>query len=211
MESAPAPKHTPAPVAVMEAPKAAPPVAISQPAAQTSAPSPAPAAARLTPFAATPIASAPAFSAPMTEGALAKAPEVVSAPQVEGDPEAFRRAVVAALAQAGHNSASQALESALWALEGGGLRIEIGGMGKKMIALTVNAQAEKIIRQELQKLNGPARFMVVPGEGGVRAGGVSAVPLAGSVEETALADPLVQKAKEIFKAEVRSVVDLRVK
>jgi len=205
MESAP--KHTPAPVAVMEAPKAALPVAMSQPAVQTPAPSPAP----LTPFAATPIASAPTFSAPMTEGALAKAPEVVSAPQTEGDPEAFRRAVVAALAQAGHNSASQAMESALWALEGGGLRIEVGGMGKKMIALTINAQAEKIIRQELQKLNGPARFMVVPGEGGMRAGGVSAVPLAGSVEEIALADPLVQKAKEIFKAEVRSVVDLRVK
>jgi DNA polymerase-3 subunit gamma/tau len=33
----------------------------------------------------------------------------------------------------------------------------------------------------------------------------------GSVHETALSNPLVQRAKEIFNAEVRSVVDLRLK
>jgi DNA polymerase-3 subunit gamma/tau len=38
-----------------------------------------------------------------------------------------------------------------------------------------------------------------------------AAPLAGSVQEAALANPLVQRAQEIFKAEVRSVVDLRLK
>jgi DNA polymerase-3 subunit gamma/tau len=36
-------------------------------------------------------------------------------------------------------------------------------------------------------------------------------PLAGSVQEAALANPLVQRAMEIFQAEVRSVVDLRQK
>jgi DNA polymerase-3 subunit gamma/tau len=36
-------------------------------------------------------------------------------------------------------------------------------------------------------------------------------PIAGSVQEEALKNPLVQRAKEIFNAEVRSVVDLRVK
>ncbi len=36
-----------------------------------------------------------------------------------------------------------------------------------------------------------------------------ATPLAGSVQEAALSHPLVQRAKEILKAEVRSVVDLR--
>ena len=36
-----------------------------------------------------------------------------------------------------------------------------------------------------------------------------AAPLAGSIQEAALANPLVQRAQEIFKAEVRSVVDLR--
>ena len=38
-----------------------------------------------------------------------------------------------------------------------------------------------------------------------------AAPLAGSIQEAALANPLVQRAREIFKAEVRTVVDLRQK
>jgi DNA polymerase-3 subunit gamma/tau len=85
-------------------------------------------------------------------------------------------------------------------------------MGKKMIALTINAGAEKIIRQELQRLGAPARFLVVPGEGVAAAGAqIAATPLAGSIQEAALANPLIQRAKEIFQAEVRSVVDLRLK
>jgi DNA polymerase-3 subunit gamma/tau len=82
-------------------------------------------------------------------------------------------------------------------------------MGKKMLALTVNAAAEKIIRQELQNLGAPTRFLVVPGEGSAVVPAAAAAPAAGSVEEAALAHPMVQRAREIFHAEVRSVVDLR--
>ncbi len=85
------------------------------------------------------------------------------------------------------------------------------GWAKRCSALTVNAAAEKIIRQELQRLGAPARFMVVPGEASAQAAAPMAAPLAGSIQEAALAHPLVQRAKEIFKAEVRSVVDLRQK
>jgi DNA polymerase-3 subunit gamma/tau len=84
-------------------------------------------------------------------------------------------------------------------------------LGKKMLALTVNAAAEKIIRQELQRLGAPTRFMVVPGEGTAAATAAVAAPIAGSVQQAALAHPMVQRAKEIFNAEVRSVVDLRTK
>jgi DNA polymerase-3 subunit gamma/tau len=35
--------------------------------------------------------------------------------------------------------------------------------------------------------------------------------VAGSIQETALNDTLVQRAREIFNAEVRSVIDLRQK
>lgn len=80
-----------------------------------------------------------------------------------------------------------------------------------MLSLTVNAAAEKIIRQELQRLGAPSRFMVIPGEGAAQASLSVSAPLAGSVQEAALAHPLVQRAQEIFKAEVRSVVDLRQK
>jgi DNA polymerase III subunit gamma/tau len=73
----------------------------------------------------------------------------------------------------------------------------------------VNAAAERIIRQELQRLGAPSRFMVVPGEGVAQSPVTS--PVAGSIQEAALAHPLVQRAREIFNAEVRSVVDLRQK
>ena len=81
-----------------------------------------------------------------------------------------------------------------------------------MLALTVNAAAEKIIRQELQRLGAPTRFMVVTGDGAAGTHttvAAVAVPQAGSIQEAALANPLVQRARDIFKAEVRSVVDLR--
>ena len=119
--------------------------------------------------------------------------------------------LAALLVNGGHNSAAQLLGSAAWVLDTASLRIEVPGVGKKMLSLTVNAVAEKIIRQELQRLGAPARFMVVPGDGPAQAAAPMAAPLAGSVQEAALANPLVQRAQEIFKAEVRSVVDLRQK
>jgi len=61
-----------------------------------------------------------------------------------------------------------------------------------MLALTVNAAAEKIIRQELQRLGAPARFLVVPGLGAAGSGpALAATPLAGSIQEAALGNPLV--------------------
>ena len=168
--------------------------------------------AAVTPASPFPAASIPTvgFRETATEGALAKAPERARA---DGGPtvEALRAGVVAALASGGHTSASQLLGPANWILDVASLRIEVAGLGKKMLSLTVNAAAEKIIRQELTRLGGPARFMVVPGEGGAGAGPQMAMPLAGSIQEEAMKNPLVQRAKEIFNAEVRSVVDLRTK
>jgi len=124
--------------------------------------------------------------------------------------EHLRQAVVAALAAAGHTSAAQLLGAGDWKLDGASVRVAAPELGKKMLSLTVNAAAEKIIRQELQKLGAPARFMVTAGEGARTK--VAAAPIAsGSVQEEALAHPLVKRAQEIFKAEVRSVVDLRQK
>ena len=124
--------------------------------------------------------------------------------------EAVQQAIVSNLAQNGHASASQLISTARFTLEATSLRIEVPGIGKKMLALTVNAAAEKIIKQELQRLGGPARFMVIPGEGVASTSAVAA-PVAGSIQQAALEHPMVQRAKEIFNAEVRSVVDLRSK
>jgi DNA polymerase-3 subunit gamma/tau len=105
------------------------------------------------------------------------------------------------------------LGAAKWAIDGASLRIEVAIASKRMLALTINPAAEKIIRQELQRLGAPTRFLIVPGEAAAQQSGPApmAAPIAGSIQEAALANPLVQRAKEIFKAEVRSVVDLRQK
>ena len=165
-----------------------------------------------TPFpAATAQATGFAAGETLTEGALAVAPRAAVAATSLPSIEAIRHAVGCALVEGGHVSAAQLLGAGAWTLDGGSLRIEVAGMGKKMLALTINAAAEKIIRQELQRLGAPSRFLVVPGEGAAQPAAPMAPPLAGSIQEAALANPLVQRAREIFKAEVRSVVDLRQK
>jgi DNA polymerase III subunit gamma/tau len=170
-----------------------------------------------TPFPATAEPSSAYSSSTQTDGALAKAPETaphpVAAPSPAAPPQvdALRHAIGSALVEAGHVSAAQLLGSGAWTLEATSLRIEVP-MGKKMLALTINAAAEKIIRQELQRRGAPARFLIVPGTGAAPDARLTeAPPLAGSVHEAALSNPLVQRAKEIFNAEVRSVVDLRQK
>jgi DNA polymerase-3 subunit gamma/tau len=142
----------------------------------------------------------------LTEGALAKAPEANDL-----SVEQIREAVVAALSKSGHSSAAQLLGAAPWALDGGAVRVAVPGVGKKMLTLTVNAAAEKIIRTELLRLGGPSRFLVSGEAGTAPAAAAPPVVVSGSVQEAALAHPLVKRAQELFNAEVRSVVDLREK
>jgi DNA polymerase-3 subunit gamma/tau len=160
-----------------------------------------------TPF---PAANVPAtgYATPLTEGALAVDPLAAAvAPAIEQ----IRFAVGSALVEGGHVSAAQLLGTGKWTIDGASLRIEVAGMGKKMLALTINTAAEKIIRQELQRLGAPTRFLVIPGEGTAPSAAPMAPPPAGSIGEAALANPLVQRARDIFKADVRSVLDLRQK
>jgi len=125
--------------------------------------------------------------------------------------ETLRDVVCGALERAGHSTAAQLLGAGNWLIDGSMVRIETAAMGKKMLSLTINAAAEKLIREALTEQGGPARFLVVPGETGGM--GQPAAPIAtkGSVQEAALGNPLVQRAREIFHAEIRSVVDLREK
>ncbi|WP_348261507.1 DNA polymerase III subunit gamma/tau [Telmatobacter sp. DSM 110680] len=193
--------QTAAPIVESRAAVAAPPLPAprieipKEPAATTTTPTPKP-----------PVG----FGETFPNGALqeSKLAEVIPMNGAPARIETVQQAVVSALAQQGHATASALIATGRFTLEATNLRIEVPGIGKKMLALTVNAVAEKIIKQEVQRLGGPARFMVIPGEG-VAATSTVAAPIAGSIQEAALEHPMVQKAKEIFNAEVRSVVDLR--
>ncbi len=185
--------------AVIPFPTAPFPTALAQP-SEIEAPETESAPAReLAPQSAIPLPPAPPSG-----------PSAPSAPADGPTPEAVQKAIIAALAETGHASASALLSIARFTLEATSLRIEVPGMGKKMLALTVNAAAEKIIKQEMQRLGAPGRFMVIPGEGVASTSSVTA-PVEGSIQQAALEHPMVQRAKELFNAEVRSVVDLRTK
>ena len=169
-----------------------------------------------------PVASQPVAAAPQTTGitgpradsaAASAAASAFADSAGSADLDSIREAVAKALAADGHATASMLVGSAVWALDGAQIRIEVSGMGKKMLGLTFNAAAEKLIRQELVRQNAPTRFLIVPGTatGNAGPGATAMTAVAGSVQEAALAHPMVQRAKEIFQAEVRSVVDLRTK
>jgi DNA polymerase-3 subunit gamma/tau len=147
----------------------------------------------------------------LTEGALAKVPEPTKASGEGLSADSIRQDIVAALATAGHSSAAQLLGSGAWRLEPTSVQASIPGMSKKMLSLMVSAAVEKIVRQELQRLGAPTRFLVSAGEGSTPAVVASPIAPVGSVQEAALSHPMVKRAQEIFKAEVRSVVDLRQK
>ena len=202
--SGPTIKQSAAAVAVAVAERPGPvapgPVAVEAPIAPEPAPVPAPA-----------DSNGHAEVIPISEGVAVRS--AAAAPAAgQPDTDTLRDAIVAALSNGGHNSAAELLRVSSYISEGASLRIEVPGIGKKMLALTVNPAAEKIIRQELQRLNAPSRYMVVPGEGAApKAEPATVTAAAGSIQEAALANPLVERAKEIFRAEVRSVVDLRQK
>jgi DNA polymerase-3 subunit gamma/tau len=152
-----------------------------------------------------------AATATLTEGALAKAPEAETLPPGELNAESLRQAVVSALSKAGHGSAAQLLGSGNWTLGNFGVRVVVPGVGKKMLALTVNAAADKVVRNELQRLGASSRFEATADMGATPAAAAKPVVAAGSAQEAALKHPMVKRAQELFKAEVRSVVDLHLR
>jgi DNA polymerase-3 subunit gamma/tau len=164
-------------------------------------------------FAKTGVAVASAVETAVLETAAAETESAAAPAAARGavDVDAVRRAITAALEDGGHSSAAVLLEAGTLSVAGTTVYIEVG-LGKKMIGLTFNAAAEKIIRQELQRLGAPTRFLIqtgkTNGDGRVAA---PTTPRTGSVQEMALAHPLVKHAQEIFKADVRSVIDLRAK
>ena len=196
---------------------AAPVVAIDR-AASTLPAAPAPPEPPASPFSAEMSFAAAANPSPgyevvtsISESTVSKAREVDSQAGQAPSLESIRHAIGTALVEAGHVSAAQLLGAANWALDSASLRIEVSSITKKMLSIIVNANTEKIIRQQLQRLGAPSRFLVASVEGSPTGQAPVAVPVSGSVQEAALAHPIVQRAKELFNAEILSVIDLRQK
>jgi DNA polymerase-3 subunit gamma/tau len=119
----------------------------------------------------------------------------------------IRNAIVAALDENGHNTAAALLSEGKWTESGDTLEAEMG-VKKLMLGLVMSPDAEKIARATLRGLGVQKKFQVVAGEA---SGGTNAPRPApqGSIQAQALENPLVKQAQELFRAEVRSVLDLR--
>ena len=76
------------------------------------------------------------------------------------------------------------------------------------IAAVSHISGKELAKTVIVKLDGALAMAVLPASYQVD---LPALKRAAGVQEAALANPLVQRAQEIFKAEIRSVLDLREK
>lgn len=170
------------------------------------------------------VAEAPSMKAPSapvsepaaetTAGSLALAAEPVIVPDltVPSDLDRIRDTLIAALNSGGHNTAAVLLANGQWREKSGVIEVEVG-IRKTMLALTMNAEAERICRDALRSLGLHRKLIVVSGDASTKPENSSGPKLAsgGSIQAAALDHPLVRQAQELFQAEVRSVLDLREK
>ncbi len=150
---------------------------------------------------------------PIAEGALALAAEADTAPEAAAggsvDLDRIREAICAALEREGHNTATALLDAGDWKQSNGAIEVTLA-IKKTMLALTMNAEADKICRNTLKQLGVGEKLVFLPGEASSAA--AAARPRAaasGSVQAAAMENPLVRQAQELFRAEVRTVLDLR--
>jgi DNA polymerase-3 subunit gamma/tau len=148
-----------------------------------------------------------------TNGALALAREQPEpAPESHAgsalDLDELRGAVCSALETAGHTTAASLLSAGEWSETADQVCVRVASK-KTMLGLVMNAEADKITKSAARPLTRKA-LLVEPG--GDSAGARASAPrptASGGVQAAALDNPLVQKARELFNAEVHSVVDLR--
>jgi DNA polymerase-3 subunit gamma/tau len=156
------------------------------------------------------VAPEPLQVMPEPPEAAPEAEKVVPAPAA--DLSHIRDRVTAALDDQGHNTAASLLAAGRWNLDpDGAIQVEVG-VKKTMLGLTMNGEAWKIVREALREAGGTQKMTVVPGEASNEPAGATPRTVSrDSIEAVALGHPMVQQAKELFHAEVRSVLDLREK
>ncbi|HKW17879.1 MAG TPA: DNA polymerase III subunit gamma/tau [Terriglobales bacterium] len=165
----------------------------------------------------TPVRSTPAasMSAPVVMGAAAPAvaPQPVPAsdaqPQTRGIEE-VRSAALTALMKAGQSVLCSMLELGEWKLEGAQLLIMVSASAA-LIEMSVSAEAKRLIIASASGISGrPIRLQILPGALPVNVPQKPSSSFAkGSSRARAEQEPLVQRMKEKFGAEIRTVIDYR--
>jgi DNA polymerase-3 subunit gamma/tau len=135
-------------------------------------------------------------------------PEPPDAGEFVSIADKLRDAITLALHDKGHETASALLRAGQWTVGDTTITVSVA-VKKTMLSLTMNPEAERIARTALQQAGSNAKLVVLPGDGSASPAPPAPHPAKGSVQSHALDNPLVKQAQEIFRAEVRSILDLR--
>ncbi len=127
-------------------------------------------------------------------------------PQAETSDSALRRAIVEALIAIGQGSAADAIEDAALTVTADQLSVQTQ-LSKTMLPVHINPEAEKLIKATLRR-HGITRLQLLPGARTVTAARVSRASKPGSAKAKAMDHPLVQRGRELFEAEIQTVIDL---
>jgi DNA polymerase-3 subunit gamma/tau len=155
-------------------------------------------------------------AAPKLESATAVAtPGPLHSGSTSVDTDSLRGRICDALETNGHNTAAALLSNGIWSEADGKVRVEVG-IKKTMLGLTMNPEAEKIVKSAAREAGFSGALAIVSATNGAVETNGAQPPAkrpspAGSLQAEALAHPLVKCALELFEGEVRSVLDLREK
>ena len=135
-------------------------------------------------------------------------PEPPAAGEFVSLTDKLRDAVTQALHDKGHETASTLLRGGQWQANDNSITVEVA-VRKTMLSLTMNPEAERIARTAIQQAGSTLKLLVLPGDGAASPVPAHAPVAKGSLQAHALENPLVKQAQELFRAEVRDILDLR--
>ena len=124
----------------------------------------------------------------------------------------LRDSVLNALSSNGHRMVVSMMESGEWNFEGNDLTVKVA-TSPTVLEMSLGAEAKKLIIATASGVIGrPIRLKVVPGPVAVSATSSARPPVSsGTGRSRAEQDPIVQRMKEKFGAEIRTIIDYKEK
>ncbi len=160
---------------------------------------------------ASPILSPPPAPPMVAAPAPALTPAAGSSSQELPDAETMRAEVCMEMSNGGHQTAASLLEGGTWQWNGKELQVQAAA-SKIMLEMAYNAEAQRIAKECMRRLLGAGFLLTVTPESKDKSSSGPPKPAPKSTSQAASQTsnhPLVQRAQQLFQAEIRSVVNLR--
>ena len=154
------------------------------------------------------VLNAPKIATGPEPVALAEEPAIPESVPVNSDISALRNSILNAVADAGHRMVTSMLESGEWRVEGNELQIKVAA-SPTVIDMSLGADAKRVIVAAASGVLGkPAKLNVISG-GTATQNSSPATRSNGSGRGRAEQEPVVQRMREKFGAEIRTIIDYR--